>query len=155
MLIYPVDLAPDDNDTVLVTFPDVPEGVTYGETEKEALFHAIDALEVIFMAYMDDKRPIPMPSPAKGRHTIALSALTTAKVLLYNALLKSRMTKTNLARLMGCHPPQIERLLDLGHESRMDLIEKALAALGLQLLVDVKKAAPLFKVGSHVVRLSQ
>ena len=27
MLIYPVHLEPDDNDTILATFPDVPEAV--------------------------------------------------------------------------------------------------------------------------------
>ena len=31
MLAYPVVLEPDDNGTLLVTFPDVPEAVTFGE----------------------------------------------------------------------------------------------------------------------------
>ncbi len=34
---YPVRLTRDDNNTVMVTFPDVPQAVTYGDTEEEAL----------------------------------------------------------------------------------------------------------------------
>ena len=44
MLDYPVILTPDDG-SVLVTFPDVPEAITQGEDEDEALLYAIDALE--------------------------------------------------------------------------------------------------------------
>lgn len=141
MLIYPVDLVPDDNDTILVTFPDVPEAVTYGDTREEAMHHAIDALETMFMAYMDDKRRIPMPSQPKGRPTIALPALSSTKVLLYNAMLDQGVSKRELARRIGGHPPQVDRLLDLNHHSRLDHIEQALAALGMHLLVDVEKTA--------------
>ena len=29
MLAYPIELTPDDNDTVMVTFPDLPEAVSF------------------------------------------------------------------------------------------------------------------------------
>jgi len=45
MFDYPVTLTPDDNGTVLVTFADVPEAITFGADEDEALLNAIDALE--------------------------------------------------------------------------------------------------------------
>ncbi|MDY0272755.1 MAG: type II toxin-antitoxin system HicB family antitoxin [Advenella sp.] len=45
MLIYPVTLIPDDNDTFLVEFPDIPEANSVGEDEQEALLNAEDALE--------------------------------------------------------------------------------------------------------------
>jgi len=140
MLIYPVKLQNDDG-TTLVTFPDVPEAITYGETRAEAMAHAVDALETIFMAYMDDKRPIPLPSQPKGRPTIALPCLTSAKIALYNSMLTQRVSKIALARRLNCHPPQIDRLLDLNHASKLDQIERALAALGLALYLDVRKVA--------------
>ncbi len=34
MLVYPVEFELDTNGTVLVTFPDVPEAVTFGDDEK-------------------------------------------------------------------------------------------------------------------------
>ena len=140
MLIYPVKLQ-DDEGTTLVTFPDVPEAITYGDTEPEARKHAVDALEAIFMAYIEDKRPIPMPSQPRGRSTIALPGLVGAKIAIYNAMLTKRVSKTDLAERLNCHLPQIDRLLDLYHASRFDQIERALAALGLALHMDVRKAA--------------
>ncbi|MFZ2956350.1 MAG: hypothetical protein WA705_05625 [Candidatus Ozemobacteraceae bacterium] len=38
-------------------------------------------------------------------------------------------------------PPLVDRLLDLFHVSKLDQIERALAALGLTLYMDVRKAA--------------
>ena len=44
MFDYPVILT-QDGATVLVTFPDVPEAITFGADEDEALLQAVDALE--------------------------------------------------------------------------------------------------------------
>ncbi|MEA3014246.1 MAG: antitoxin HicB [Sphingomonadales bacterium] len=86
MFDYPVRLEPDDNDTILVTFPDVPGAITFGETEAEALDHAVDALETILNFYMQDRRDIPFPSPAEGRSTVAPTLLGSLKLILYLAM---------------------------------------------------------------------
>ena len=44
MIKYPVRLEPDTNETVLVSFPDIPEAHTFGEDDQEALVRAVDAL---------------------------------------------------------------------------------------------------------------
>jgi antitoxin HicB len=49
--------------------------------------------------------------------------------------------KADLARRLGWHGPQIDRLLDLNHASRLDQIEAALAVLGKRLSVAVDNAA--------------
>ncbi len=51
------------------------------------------------------------------------------------------VTKAELARRLGWHGPQVDRLLDLNHASRLDQIEAALAALGKRLQVTVRDAA--------------
>ncbi len=48
----PVTLTPDDNGTVLMTFADVPEAITFGTDEDEALLNAIDALETGLSFYL-------------------------------------------------------------------------------------------------------
>jgi antitoxin HicB len=63
MFEYPVELAPDDNGTVLVTFPDVPGAITYGDDEQEALGHAVDALESILSAMIADREDFPRRRP--------------------------------------------------------------------------------------------
>lgn len=70
MLRYPVDLTPDDG-SILVTFPDVPEAITQGEDEADALRHAADALETALEFYTEAGREFPTPStPKPGQHVI-------------------------------------------------------------------------------------
>ena len=141
MLIYPVHLEPDDNSTILVTFPDIPEAVTYGDDAADAVNHAAGALTAMFSAYMDDRQLIPMPSSLKGRPGVVLPVGVSAKILLWNAMLDAGMRKADLARRLNLSPSVIDRLLSLTHASRIEQIETALAALGKKLVVGVREAA--------------
>ena len=136
MVDYPVTLRRDDNDTILVTFPDFPEAATFGDDREEALARAVDALETIIEAYIRDRQRIPKPSTGKLR--VSLPPLAAAKVQLYKAMHRRRIRKTNLAKLLNVHLPQIDRLLDLKHASRIDQIEAAARALGGHVDVNVQ-----------------
>jgi antitoxin HicB len=139
---YRVKLAPDDNDTFLVTVPDLPEATSFGESEKEALAHAVDAIETALIARMGERRDIAAPSKARrGERTVILSTLSASKIALYRAMREQRVRKADLARRLGWHPPQVERLLDLRHASRHDQLDAAFAALGKKLAVAVENAA--------------
>lgn len=140
MLAYPVTLTPDE-DTLLVTCPDIPEVTTFGENEDEALAYAVDAIETMLASYMDEREAIPPPSaPAKGQRLVRLPALTAAKVLLYQEMRAQGVRKAELARRLHWHMPQVDRLLDLNHASRLDQLEAALAALGKRLKVALEAA---------------
>jgi len=71
MYAYPVSLE-NDGDSVLVTFPDIPEAITFGEDEDEALLHAQDALETALELYVEARRPVPVPSPCHVHHVLPL-----------------------------------------------------------------------------------
>jgi antitoxin HicB len=142
MLQYPVILERDTNHTILVSFPDVPEAHTFGEDEEEALMQAVDALETALSIYVDDRRDIPKPSPVKRRgKVVVLPALTEAKLALYETMRKSRVGKAELARRLNCHLPQVDRLLDLNHSSRLDQLEAAFRVLGRRLSIEICDAA--------------
>ena len=131
MLNYPVTLHRDTNGAILVGFPDVPEANSVGDDKSEALLNAADALPTALEIYFDERRPVPLPSaPRRGQATVSLAALPTAKVLIWNEMLAQKMRKTELARRLGVHMPQIDRLFDLNHPSRIDFVEKAARALG-------------------------
>ena len=133
MLDYPVILTPDDG-TVLVTFPDVPEAITFGADEGEALLQAVDALESALSVYVAERAPLPVPSKAKrGQHTVRPSALEGAKLGVYQAMTEQGIKKSELARRLGWHMPQVDRLFDLRHASRLDQIEAAARVLGKHL----------------------
>jgi antitoxin HicB len=137
MLDYPVILTPDDG-TVLVTFPDVPEAITFGTDTDEALMYAVDALESALSFYVDDRKPLPVPSkPKRGQKTVRPSALECAKLGVYRAMTEQGIKKAELARRLGWHMPQVDRLFDLRHASRLDQIEAAARALGRRVEVSV------------------
>ena len=132
MVWYPVTLSPDDNDTVLVGFPDFPEAQTFGDDESEALTRAVDALETVIDAYIRDRRAIPASRSPKGPG-VKLPALVAAKVLIYNEMLHQNIGKSDMGKRLGVHLPQVDRLLDVRHGSRLDQLEAAAHALGSHL----------------------
>ena len=137
---YAVKLSPDDNGTLLVTVPDLPEAVTFGDDREDALARAVDAIESALMGAMAAREDIARPK-AKGDDFVVLPALSAAKVELYRAMRADKVGKAALAKRLGLALPQIDRMLDLRHHSRLDAIERALSALGRSLTIVVKAAA--------------
>jgi antitoxin HicB len=140
MLRYAVSLSRDDNGTVLVTFPDFPEAATFGEDRDEALLRAVDALETAIQGRIGDREDIPLPS-AGAQSVVELPMQTSLKVLLYRAMRERGLRKAALARRLGWKAPQVDRLLDLRHASRLDQLEAAFIALGKRVDVVVNDAA--------------
>ena len=137
MFDYPVTLTPDGA-TVLVTFADVPEAITFGADEGEALLNAVDALETALSFYVDARQALPVPAKAKrGQRTVRPSALECLKLGLYQAMTEQGLKKSELAHRLGWHMPQVDRLFDLRHASRMDQLEQAAQALGRRIKVGI------------------
>lgn len=134
MLNYPITLSPDSNGTYLVGFPDFPEANSVGNDKEDALTNAVEALEVALSIYFDERRPVPLPSAADvGDAVVSLPALETAKVLLWNEMYAQKLRKADLARLLNVHTPQVDRLFDLSHSSKIEFVEQAAKALGKKL----------------------
>lgn len=72
-----------------MTFPDIPEAITCGATEEEALEMAADALATAMEFYFEDRRAVPAPSElADGQVLIELAADVEVKVLRLNEELR-------------------------------------------------------------------
>jgi antitoxin HicB len=118
----------------------LPEGLTFGEDRTDALVRAVDAIETALMAAMAAREEIAEPK-ASGSEHVTLPALTSAKVALYQAMRAEGVGKAELGRRLDVALPQIDRLLDLRHNSRLDAIERALAVLGRSMTIVVQAAA--------------
>jgi antitoxin HicB len=137
MFKYPATITKDGRD-LLVTFKDVPEAITFGKTEADALSNAVDALETGLSFYVDARKPLPKPSKAKrGQKLVSPSALESAKLGVYQAMMDQGIKKAELARRLGWHMPQIDRLFDLKHSSKFDQIEAAATVLGCHIEITV------------------
>ncbi len=140
MFNYPVELKKDTNGTYAVSFPDVPEAHTFGETKAEALHKAVDALESALSFYLDKGEALPKASAKRGRMTLAPSLKGELKLAIYQAMRDGNVSKTMLMRRMGVEMMQVNRLLDLTHTSRLDQLESALAALGKRAHIELDLA---------------
>lgn len=134
MLRYPARFEPAEEGGYVVTFRDIPEAVTQGDTLEEARAEAADALLTAMDFYFEDKRPVPLPSKGhKGDELVALPASASAKVLLLNEMIAQKVTPAELARRLNTRPQDVNRIVDIGHATKIDTIAAALEALGKRL----------------------
>ncbi|HEY2706965.1 MAG TPA: type II toxin-antitoxin system HicB family antitoxin [Caulobacteraceae bacterium] len=149
MKAYRIVLEPDDNGTFLVTCPALPEVTTFGETEAESVRNAEAAIEEALAARIARGAAIPKADAGEATASIEathdsivkeavkifraqLKALPELKVELYQALAQSGLTRADLARRLDWKRNSVDRLFRLDHASRLDQIEAAAAALGLE-----------------------
>lgn len=139
---YPVILTRDGN-SIIAEFPDVPEAMTVGADEINALEWAQDALVVALSGYLDERKDIPKPSkPKVGQKTVVLPPVIASKLAIYQAMRDQGVTQADLAERLHCDARQIRRLLDLDQHSRMDFIDDALHELGKRLVIDIQPYRP-------------
>jgi antitoxin HicB len=137
MISYRVKLENDEG-TVLVTSPDFPELITFGETREEALGHAVGAFREAIAGRIHYKEAIPQPSRVRASDDfITLPLQTEMKIRMYESMLESGIKKSQLARKMKLHRQEIERLLDFEHATSLNKIESAFAAMGKRLHIEV------------------
>ena len=139
-LAWPADLQWQEDGSILVSFPDIPEALTEGATKAEALTQARDCLIAALGDYVEERRAIPEPSPVRGRAMVTLPVLVAAKIALYSAMRSQGVGKTALAARLGVSEGAVRRLVDLDHRSHIGQVETALHALGQWLTVTTRAA---------------
>jgi len=131
---YPAIFTPAEEGGFVITFRDIPEAITQGDDEAEAVFMARDVLREAMGVYFDEKRAVPAPSkPQKGECLIDLPLSVAAKVHLLNAMLAQDVAPSELARRLGTTRQEVNRLTDLEHATKIDRIAEAMSAMGREL----------------------
>lgn len=138
MFNFAVKLAFDSqNQSWEVSSRDLPLLHSVGDTIEEALLEAKDGIITAISLEMDMRRPIPVASPPeKGEYLVVAPVLVAMKAALYNAMIETGTRKADLARRLGVNPPQVDRLLDVEHSSKVEKLELALAQVGRKAQVE-------------------
>ncbi|MGE0363058.1 MAG: type II toxin-antitoxin system HicB family antitoxin [Vicinamibacterales bacterium] len=140
-MFYSLVLSKDSNGTWLVDVPALPHVHTFGDTKAEARERARDAIVTGLDLLVDQKAPIPAPlAHAPDGDAVAVSTIVAAKIELHNAMLAQKIGKYRLGKALGWHLPQVDRLVDFRHASRLDQIEQALQVVGRRLVVTTSAA---------------
>jgi antitoxin HicB len=132
-LTYPIKLEADDNGTLLVTCPALPEVTTFGEDEADAIEHARDAIEEAIAARMADGREVPEPKGKRG----VLVIFANANIVKGRALPRENITRAELTRRLNWKRESVDRLFRLNHATRLDQFDAAFRALGRQVEISV------------------
>lgn len=136
---YPAKLTADRKDGgYVVTFRDLAEAITQGDSVEEALSEAEGALQAAIEGRLEDGLDIPAPSPLKkGEHPVATPVTTALKAAVYIALREQGISKSEFARRMHVNEKEARRMLDPKHPTKVPTLERALAALGRRAEIEV------------------
>lgn len=138
---YPVLFTPAEEGGFVVTCRDLPQLITQGDTEQDALEQAADAMDEVFATYMIEGIEFPEPSKARRReHLVAPPAETMAKAALFVAMRQAGISKLQLARRLGIDEKEVRRLLDPHYGSKLPRIAQAISVLGQRLVIGLEPA---------------
>jgi antitoxin HicB len=135
---YPAPLDPDEQGRLVVHFPDLPDALTDGANEAEALSEASDCLSTALAARIANGEDIPPPSRLRrGQYLVAPEATMALKAALHGALRTRKMTVADLARRLDIDYRQAARLVDPRAASKLVSLEAALSQLGYRVAIEL------------------
>lgn len=141
MFSYPVKLERDDaTGQYVVTCRDLPLMASVGESVEDALVEAVEGIVSAIAIEIEERRPVPQASaPENGEYVVNVPVLVAMKVALHNAMIETGTRKAELARKLGQKGPQIDRLLDVEHSSKVEMVELALHQLNRNVELSVSR----------------
>ena len=139
---FPARLIEQDDDTLLVEFPDLPGALTYGRTPEEAIFNAREALSAYLASMLKHGEPIPTPARDPGHEMTVLitpDAKTQAALLIHAA--RGDRTIADLAFALETSWPSAKRLEDPEHWPSLRTLDRAAQVLGMRLVLRLERTA--------------
>ncbi len=141
-LTYGARIEPD-GDGYLVTFRDIENAFTYGDTLDEAIFNAQEVLDLMLLDGLEKDEEIPEPSPFKnGEIAIAASPEVAAPALLHIMRTLNHRSMADVARTMGVTYQSYQRM-ESGKNLTMKSFKKAALALGSIVEIRLRKIQAL------------
>jgi antitoxin HicB len=131
-IYYNAILDPQDGGGFTVTFPDLPDAITEGESEEEALFNASEVLTLTLEGRIDEGGELPDPA-FTGGIAVYPSPLCQSALLVR----KSRQNRplSDVARVLQTSWAAAQRLENPRHATNIRQLEKAASVFGKRLVI--------------------
>ncbi|MDD9910090.1 MAG: type II toxin-antitoxin system HicB family antitoxin [Ahrensia sp.] len=126
---YHVQLEADPDGGFMVTCRDIPELITGGDSEADALWTARDGLFTALSTYLEQGKPLPAKTHSSGDLVYPMPS-DSLKLAVMDALNKSGLTTAELAKRANLTKEDVELIVTWNEESDPAKAEQALAALG-------------------------
>lgn len=121
-----------------VTFPDIPEAITEGDTREEALFHAADVLTLCLDERIESGDVLPTAKTVKGGVWVEPSAAIQAAVSVRTVRQDQGRTLAELARSLGTSWAAAQKLESPRANPTIKQLERTAAALGKRLVLSIE-----------------
>ena len=128
----------ESKDGMFVIFPDMEEAFTEGKTLEEALYNAVEVLNLTLEGRMEEGMVIPEPREHAGGIWVFPSAQVQSALLV--RLSKSGRSLADLARALGTSWASAQRLENPRHSPTLKQLERAAAALGKRVVISFEPA---------------
>ena len=127
-----------EDGTEVIKCRDLPELLSWpsdGETLEQWARYAV---EDCIMFRMKDGEAIPEASdPEEGEYVVKLTTSEEAKILLHNEMVKGNVSRAEFAKKAKMRLPDVTRLLNIKHQTKVDTIASALNVVGKELKLSV------------------
>jgi len=134
---YAANFEPQAEGGFTVTFPDLPEAITEGDDRDAALFNAAEVLTLCLIQRMEDGEAIPEASKPKGAVWVEPAASVQAALLVQRTREAQGKTVADMARALETSWPAAQRLERAQSNPTLRQLERAAAALGKRLVVEL------------------
>lgn len=136
---YPLDISPNEDGTLRVSIRNLEGAVTACDDIHHVAEMAMDAFRTAAESYISNGIAVPLPTTSKRTDSfLEIPIGVSAKILLLNEMINQNVRTSDLARLMGTRPQNINRLVKLHTSSKIEHIDAALRALGKSLQLATK-----------------
>ncbi len=140
-LTYGATLSHED-DGIVVTFRDLDNVITEGDTEEEAVFNAQEALDGVLASMTEHGDEIPSPSGIEdGEVGIAVSPEVAAPVLLHSLRTEQHKSLSDVAKTLGKSYQAVQRMERQGSNLTLKSLKMAAAALGATVEIRLNKVS--------------
>ena len=130
---YPAIVSEQEEGGYIVSFPDMDEAFTEGDTLDEAIYNAVDVLTLTLESRVDEGMPVPEPSTIDNAVYIAPSPRVQAALLV--RISRGNSPLSDLAKRLETSWPSASRLENPHHWPSLKQLDRAASALGKRLML--------------------
>ncbi|MCP1674443.1 antitoxin HicB [Natronocella acetinitrilica] len=147
---YPALMRYAGGQEIELTFPDLPDTPIAQGEELEAYRQATEILTEALATRLKIGAPLPAPAPESGDTSVPVPGWLAAKLALYFAMQRTGVrSAAELGGALGMNAKSAARLLDPDKRARLEDIERALAALGLRLTLELTTRGEGSGIAAH------
>ena len=137
-LLFPATFEPQPEGGFTVVFIDLPEAITEGDTEDEAMLHAQEVLSFTLRGRIEDGQAIPAPTMAKGKLVRFVAPDTQSQSAALLRLARGDRPLSDMARALETSWAAAQRLEYPRHWPSLKQIDRAAKVLGKRLVLSLE-----------------